>query len=179
MSGAEREQKRMGTGMFVLAWLAFMALLGLGFSDILDRQHNPNQALVTNYADGVREVVLQRNRQGHYLSSGRINGREVVFMLDTGATTIAIPARLASDLDLTIGQRFQTRTANGTADVYATVLDEVSIGDIRLNDVSAAVTPGLATNEVLLGMSFLRNIEFAQRGDSLILRQYPAADNGR
>jgi aspartyl protease family protein len=179
MSEPEREQKRIGAGMFVLAWLAFIALLVLGFSDILDRQHNPNQALVTTVTGGVREVVLQRNRQGHYLSNGRINGREVVFMLDTGATTIAIPAKIAAELDLALGQRVQTRTANGTADVYATTLDEVSIGDIRLSGVSAAVSPGLATDEVLLGMSFLRDIEFAQRGDTLILRQYPAPAAGR
>jgi aspartyl protease family protein len=56
---------------------------------------------------------------------------------------------------------------------YAASLDSVSIGAIALSDVSAAISPGLQTEEVLLGMSFLKHIEFTQRGDTLILRQLP------
>jgi aspartyl protease family protein len=93
-------------------------------------------------------------------------------MLDTGATTIAIPGDTAARLDLAVGRRFRTQTANGTAEAFATTLDSVSIGEISLNDVEAAISPGLGTEEILLGMSFLQNIEFTQRGDTLILRQY-------
>jgi aspartyl protease family protein len=50
-------------------------------------------------------------------------------------------------------------------------LDSVSVGDIELRGVRAGITPGLKTDEVLLGMSFLKHIEFTQRGDMLILRQ--------
>ncbi|MDP4916602.1 MAG: aspartyl protease family protein, partial [Haliea sp.] len=87
-----QEQKRMGLAMQVLAWVV---LLGLGvfyFNDVLERQLNPNQRLQTQYTeDGVREVVLQRNRLGHYVTSGEINGQPVTFLLDTGATGVAIP----------------------------------------------------------------------------------------
>lgn len=173
MSNPEREQKRLGTGMFLLAWIAFMVLLGALFNDMLQEQRNPNQTLTTTISGGVREVVLKRNRFGHYVTSGKINGSDVVFMLDTGATTIAIPGKVAADLDLTVGQRFRTQTANGAAEAFATTLDSVSVGDIRLDGVAAAVSPGLNTREVLLGMSFLQEIEFTQRGDTLILRQFP------
>ena len=172
MSEAERNQKRLGTGMFVLGWLGFLALIGFWFNDELGQQNNPNQSLSTRYSEGTREVVLQRNRFGHYVTSGRINGREVTFMLDTGATTVAVPSDIASRLDLPVGRRFMTQTANGTAPAFATTLDSVSIDGITLENVEAAVTPGLKTGEILLGMSFLQNIEFTQRGDSLILRQY-------
>ncbi len=170
----EREQKRMGTTMQALAWLV---LLGLGvayFSDLLDQQHNPNQSLQTAYSeDGVREVVLQRNKFGHYVTSGEINGQPVTFMLDTGATGVAIPASVAAHLGLQRGRAYPTQTANGMSTSYAAKLDRVSVGAIELYDVPAGIAPGLQTQEILLGMSFLKHIEFTQRGDTLILRQVP------
>ncbi len=167
------EQKRLGTAMQVLAWVVLMALIAAWFNDLLGRRHNPNQVLETRYAeDGIREVVLQRNRSGHYVTSGKINGEPVVFMLDTGATGVAIPENIARELKLERGRAFRTQTANGVAISYATSLDRVSVGDIALGNVSAGIVPGLQTNEILLGMSFLKHIEFTQRGDQLILRQF-------
>ncbi len=167
------EQKKMGTGMYVLAWLVLGGLLVFYFHDLLDEQHNPNRQTSTSYAkEGLREVKLQRNKYGHYVTSGKINGHEVVFMLDTGATGVAIPAAIAARLNIKRGQRYMTQTANGTAPAYATRLDTVSVGDIELTNIAAGISPGLQTNEVLLGMSFLKHIEFTQRGDTLLLRQY-------
>ena len=104
----EREQKRLGTGMFVMGWLIFMVLIGLWFNDVLEDQRNPNQTLSTSFIDGAREVILQRNRFGHYVTSGTINGRDVTFMLDTGATTIAIPRHWISPSDSDFRPRPQT-----------------------------------------------------------------------
>lgn len=166
------EQKRMGTAMQALAWLV---LLGLGvawFSEVLDKQYNPNQSIQTNVtAGGVREVELQRNKFGHYVTAGQINGKPVTFMLDTGATGVAIPESLAAYLGLQPGSAFPTQTANGIGVSYAVTLQRVSVGAIELHDVPASITPGLQTQEILLGMSFLKHIEFTQRGDTLILRQ--------
>ena len=168
------EQKRMGTTMQVLAWLVLLALGVAFFSDFLDKQYNPNQSLQTSYTEGgVREVVLQRNKFGHYVTSGEINGEPVTFMLDTGATGVAIPASVATRLGLRRGAAFPTQTANGMSTSYAATLSSISVGDIELYDVSAGISPGLQTQEVLLGMSFLKHIEFTQRGDTLILRQVP------
>lgn len=169
----EREQRRLGLGMQAMAWLVLMVLLVAYFSDLLDRQHNPNQQVDTLVEEGVREVVLQRNRFGHYITSGEINGEPVVFMLDTGATGVAIPNAVAQRLNLQRGRPFRAQTANGLSTGWATRLDRVSVGEISLGDVRAGITPGLQIDEVLLGMSFLKHIEFTQRGDQLILRQYP------
>ncbi len=167
------EQKKMGTGMYVLAWLVFGGLLAFYFQDLLEEQHNPNQQTSTSYAeDGFREVSLQRNKYGHYVTNGKINGHEVVFMLDTGATGVAIPAAVAARLNIKRGQRYMTQTANGTAPAYAARLDTVSVGDIELTNIAAGISPGLQSEQILLGMSFLKHIEFTQRGDTLILRQY-------
>lgn len=168
-----QEQKRIGLVMQVLAWLVLLGVGVLYFSDVLERQLNPNQRLETLYTeDGVREVVLQRNRFGHYVTSGEINGEPVTFLLDTGATGVAIPEALASRLGLQRGRPYRTQTANGTGTSYATILDEVAVADIRLPNVRAGIVPGLQTDEVLLGMSFLKHLEFTQRGDNLTLRQY-------
>lgn len=175
MSEHEKDGRRMGLVMQALAWICAMGLLTAYFSDVLDRQRNPNRDVRSAInANGVREVRLQRNRMGHYVTSGTINGQPVVFLLDTGATGVAIPAALAQELSLVRGRPVLSSTANGTARSYLTRLGEVSVGDIRLNDVEAAITPGLQMREVLLGMSFLKYIEFTQRGNTLTLRQYPA-----
>lgn len=164
----------MGTGMAILAWIAILALLSLYFGDVLERQANPNRSVQSEVSNsGVREVTLKRNRAGHYVASGFINGQEVVFLLDTGATGVAIPAALAEQLNLPLGRRMVTSTANGNAFAYQTRLASVALGDIELTGVDAAISPGLNMGEVLLGMSFLKHIEFSQRGNTLTLRQHP------
>lgn len=168
-----QEQKRMGLVMQVLAWVVFLGIGGFYFSDLLERQLNPNQTLQTNYTqEGVREVVLQRNKFGHYVTSGEINGQPVTFLLDTGATGVAIPESTAERLGLQRGRAYRSQTANGTAIGYAASLDLVAVGDIQLRNVRAGIAPGLQTEQVLLGMTFLKHIEFTQRGDTLVLRQY-------
>jgi len=164
-------QRRMGLGMQVLTWVLILGMFSWYFTGHIERRHNPNQQVVSSVGeDGVREVVLARNRQGHYVASGTINGHPVVFLVDTGATGVAIPAHLARELQLPLGRAFVIRTANGDSTSYATRLDSVAIGDIELHDVEAGVATGLRTREVLLGMSFLRHVEFSQRGDTLTLR---------
>jgi aspartyl protease family protein len=150
-----------------------LALGAFFFDDLLGKQYNPNQNLQTRSGEeGVREVVLQRNRFGHYVTSGEINGQPVTFILDTGATGVAVPDTIAQRLGLQRGPAFRTQTANGTGTSYAARLDSVSVGGIELQDVRAGITPGLQTDQILLGMSFLKHIEFTQRGDTLTLRQY-------
>jgi aspartyl protease family protein len=169
-----QEQKRIGMTMQALAWLIFIALGVVFFSDVIEKRFNPNQSPSSYIAeDGVREVVLKRNRAGHYVTDGTINGQSVVFMLDTGATGVALPSKIADRLGIRRGRAFPTQTANGVSTSYAATLDSVSVGGITLTEVRAGITPGLNTDQVLLGMSFLKHIEFTQRGNTLILRQYP------
>lgn len=163
----------MGLGMMIMAWVVLLGLGVVFFGDVLEKQFNPNQRLDTQYSsEGVREVVLQRNRLGHYVTSGTINGKPVTFMLDTGATGVAIPEAVARRLEIPRGRPYRTQTANGASTSYAAILDSVAVGDIELHDVQAGIAPGLAMEQILLGMTFLKHIEFTQRGDTLILRQH-------
>lgn len=169
---AANDSGGMGTLMTALAWVIFMVLLGFYFTDVLEEQRNPNRSLRTEYTqDQKREVTLQRNKFGHYVTSGKINGHPVVFLVDTGATGVAIPEHIARRLKIKPGRAFQVQTANGVATSYATRLNRVSVGEIELHDVDAGIVPGFKSNEILLGMSFLRHIEFTQKADTLILNQ--------
>ena len=155
-------------------WVVFLILLISYFEDVIDKQTNPNQSLNTQYSNaGVREVELQRNRYGHYVTDGSINGQHVVFMLDTGATGVAVPQHIANDLQLKRGAAIQVLTANGEVTGYTSKLDSVAVDGIELEDVRAIINPNDDSDVILLGMSFLKKIEFTQRGDVLILRQYP------
>lgn len=166
-------QRGLGLGMTIAMWIIVLALLTWFFQSWQEKQYNPNQNLSLNSADdGVRELVLQRNRYGHYLANGEINQQPVVFLLDTGASDISIPAGLARQIGLKRGAAMRYQTANGTITVHATMLATVDLGGIVLQQVRASINPNMQGDEVLLGMSFLKHLEFTQRGDSLTLRQY-------
>ena len=164
--------QKTGGAMMFMACVLGLALLTMFFSGALERQRNPNQNPVTKSGDGVVEVVLQRNRQGHYVLTGMINGRSVEFLLDTGATDVVLPEAIATQLDLEAGRAGLAMTANGTVKVYETRLNQLQIGDIRLSNVRASINPAMPPPAILLGMSALKQIEFVQRGDTLTLRQY-------
>lgn len=164
--------RRTGRYMLIMAWVGGLALLTLLFQDLLRSQINPNtDPLVSEAPDGRKQVVLERNAQGHYVASGRINGVPVTFLLDTGATDVAIPEHLADRLRLERRGGGISQTANGPVAVWQTMLDKVTLGAISLSDVRASILPSMrGTDKVLLGMSFLKQLEFTQRDGQLILQ---------
>jgi len=164
--------RRMGKTMAGIAWVIIIVMLTGFFQGWLDHRDNPNRSVRSAVGeDGRREVVLQRNRMGHYVANGSINGVPVVFLLDTGATGVALSPKLAREAGVPQGTPIVTRTANGNARGYLTQLESVKLGSIEQRSVRATVSPGLATGEVLLGMSFLKHLEMVQKGDTLTLRQ--------
>ena len=164
-------QKRAGSMMIILGWIVGLGLLSMFFSDYLADQANPNQQVLMQVKDGIKEVILQRNRAGHYVANGLINQQPVTFILDTGATHISIPAHIARQIGLQAGVAMPVQTANGAIDVYATELDSVDIGGIELKQVRANINPYMPMDEVLLGMSFLKHLNFSQQGEKLLIRQ--------
>ena len=164
--------KKLGMMFTSLAWIAAFFILVVAFSKILDRQQNPNQSLSTLQAGDFLEITLQRNKFGHYVFDGEINHRKVTFLVDTGATTTAIPGHLQDELNLSRGYGYSVSTANGTATAYQTRLSQLAIGEIEMNDLNGSIIPAMNTHEVLLGMNVLKHLELIQRGDELIIRQY-------
>lgn len=120
-------------------------------------------------------VTLTADAQGHYQTLGQVNGGTVMFLVDTGATSIALPSADARRLGINYlnGQRGFTQTANGRAAAYRVTLDTVKVGDITLHAVEAVVLEGDGLKIALLGMSFLNRTEMKRDGQALtLIRRY-------
>lgn len=164
--------RRAGRVMLVLAWGAGLLLATRFFADWEQSRFNPNREPVSVVQGDQIEVRLESNFQGHFIADGLINGQSVTFLLDTGATDVAIPAELAERLGLSRGAPVTLQTANGRTTGYRTLLDSLALGDIALHNVPALIAPGFGGDEVLLGMSALKQLEFTQRAGTLVLRQH-------
>ena len=153
--------------MALVASLLVLGMFYLYFENSLQARDNPNRLL--QVAPGA-ELVLKRNGDGHYVFPGTINGQPVRFLLDTGATLVSVPAHLAGELGLKAGDYQQSVTANGMVATRATRLAALAFGPFDLHGVPASLNPGMVGDEVLLGMSVLKHLEFTQRGNTLVLR---------
>ncbi len=125
-------------------------------------------------AGNKQSATLAADTRGHFITEGTINGGHIRLLVDTGATSVAIPAADAVRLgiDYRRGQRISIQTANGPAPAYVARLDRVSVGAIELLNVEAVVMEqGLSV--ALLGMSFLNRLEMKREGSTMTLtRQF-------
>jgi aspartyl protease family protein len=120
------------------------------------------------------QITLSSDANGHFQGNGLINGRSVSFLVDTGATLIAIGQPDADRLQLPYknGPRVTMRTANGDTVGYRVRLNTVRIGDVEVYDVEAVVH-GSPLPFVLLGNSFLTRFQMKRENDTLtLLRRY-------
>jgi aspartyl protease family protein len=128
-------------------------------------------AAPTSYA---RNVVLTKGRNGHFEVEARVDGRRLDFLVDTGASHIALRESAAARLgiyprpsDYTV----RVSTANGVTKAALVQLRSVEVGDIIVRDVPAIVhsDEGLSVN--LLGMSFLSRVRWTHERGKLVLEQ--------
>ena len=164
-------ERTLGLVMFTSAWAIALWLLFMGYSKHLEHRNNPNVFPASEINTTGAEVRLVRNRTGHYVTNGYINSQPVIFLLDTGATNLSIPMHIAQALRLRPLGPQKTNTANGIITVFATQVRDVRIGSIVINSVAAHINPHMDGEQILLGMSFLKHIDFAQQGNMLVLRQ--------
>jgi aspartyl protease family protein len=122
-------------------------------------------------AGASQSVTLAADSRGHFVVSGQVNGGTVRFLVDTGATLIALSAADAQRLgiDYHKGERGLMSTASGTAAAYKVRLDSVRVGDITANGVDAVVMEGDGPPVALLGMSFLNRMEMKRDGQTMVL----------
>ncbi|WP_249158841.1 TIGR02281 family clan AA aspartic protease [Bradyrhizobium tropiciagri] len=124
---------------------------------------------------GARTLSIPRDPRGHFATDGRIDGQRVEFMIDTGASVVA--------LNETSAARFGVRptpndynarvsTANGTVKAARTRIAMIQLGDLTVRDVEALVLPDEALSENLLGLSFLSKLKrFEYANGKLVLEQ--------
>ncbi|HUU71317.1 MAG TPA: TIGR02281 family clan AA aspartic protease [Burkholderiales bacterium] len=116
-------------------------------------------------------VTLVSNVQGHFLTSGSINGASVRLMVDSGASMVSMGPNDAkrAGIDYLSGDKTYASTANGVALVYRVRLNKVQVGDILLYNVEGLVHENINLPVVLLGMSFLGRLDMRREGDMLTL----------
>jgi aspartyl protease family protein len=119
---------------------------------------------------GGNEIVLTAGTGGHFTTEGKINGSAVTFVVDTGATTIALSQLDAERIGLNYknGRRGFANTANGSVPMHTVTLSSVRIGDVEIANVEAAVLPA-SMSHVLLGNSFLTRFQMKRDNDTLRL----------
>ena len=152
-----------------MLWVAALGLLGglyLLFSSLEERSVTTTSVA----SNGAVMVVLLQDRNGHYTADGQINGQPVTFLVDTGATDVALPESAARALGLEFGPRVKVMTAAGPANAWVTRLNEVTVGGLRRENVRASITDG-EFNGILLGMSFLKHYDLQQQDGRLIIRE--------
>jgi aspartyl protease family protein len=136
------------------------------------RTLNLGQAISTAQVVGSRPTVkLEADGGGHFVAYGSVNGRPIKFLVDTGATSIALSSAQARamGIDLDRAQRGAVTTASGHVRSYNVVLDNVKVGDISLNLVEAVIIDSMPGDTALLGNSFLSRLEMKREGTVLTL----------
>ena len=153
--------------IWVLIFIGVM--IAYGFKDTLQQQISPSRAVQN--ADGF-EVI--RARDGHFYLTLQVNGQDVLFVVDTGATDIVLSQDDARSVGVDVDNLAylgRANTANGVVRIASTVLDRIALGDLVDYDVRASVNGGEMDGS-LLGMAYLNRFsEISMRGDRLILRR--------
>jgi aspartyl protease family protein len=123
---------------------------------------------------GGSRIVLPAGPGGHFFTQGSINGKAVVFIVDTGATSVTIAQSEADSIGLKYrdGQRVMMSTANGTVPAYRITLNSVRVGDVQVYNVDAIVAPA-SMAQVLLGNSFLTRFQMKRDNDTMTLDKKP------
>lgn len=166
-----RPQQGLPKRMALLAWVALFVVFFLFFDEQIENRFNPNQTPEAIHVGDTIELKLKQNRSGHYVVNGTINGQPVVYLLDTGATTVTIPGHLADRLNLVPGYPQTVSTANGNRTVYRTTAEILTIDKIILYNVAANLNDGMTGDYILLGMSALKQLDFKQSDGWLYLSQ--------
>lgn len=131
---------------------------------------------VSRYAKEEQQShIVAINRRGQYFTAGSINGRPVQFLVDTGATAVAMNTEQARHLgiDFSRGEPTQVGTAGGIVKAYSLTLDSVKVGGIEVRNVDAAILEGVYPAVALLGMTYLRHVKISEADGVLTLtRKY-------
>ena len=169
----------------LMIFAALMVVLGTAMAQMADKMTPASPALAnasvrTTSAEtvgqaGTRSLIIPRDPRGHFLTEGRIDGQRIGFMVDTGASVVALNETSAARFGLRPVPNQYTAmvsTANGTIKAARARLDRVEIGGLVVRDVDAMVLPDEALSENLLGLSFLSKLKrFEYANGTMVLEQ--------
>jgi aspartyl protease family protein len=166
----------------ILVIAALFLALGVVFANYADRslkapavRETIAMAATTEPRNAGRTVIIPRDGRGHFQVNGRVDGKHMGFMVDTGASVIALTARDAARLGIRPASReftTEVKTANGSVRAARIQLNRVEVDDVIVRDVAALVVPDEALSENLLGLSFLSKLRrFEYSNGKLVLEQ--------
>ena len=139
----------------------------------VERAYPLSREYSAGFAEPVRKrLSIAKGPGGHYWIIGSVNGQSVPFLVDTGATSVALNEAQARRLGIDFrvsGQPLTVSTASGTARGWRVRLDRVKVGDIEVLGVEAVVLEGGAPAEALLGMSFMGRVGWREEQGMLVL----------
>lgn len=147
-----------------------------GKDEVLGLDINPTTEAMAIGSDAAaigETVRLNMDGRGFFHAEGEINGQSVTFLVDTGANSVAMNFSTARRLgiDFESGTQSIASTANGLTGMYVVILEKVTVGSIEVDNVQAAIIQDPGPAEILLGMSFLSNLEMNRIGSTMELIQ--------
>ena len=167
----------------ILVVAAVLIGLGLAMANMADKMTLAKSTVAVARTTSVpqpaasssRSVSIDKDRNGHFQTEARVDGSYLNFLVDTGATVIALKERDAARVGIHPAPRDYTAnvsTANGTAKAARARLSSIDIGGVRVYDVDALVMPDGMLDQNLLGMAFLSRLKrFEYAGGRLVLEQ--------
>ena len=138
----------------------------------LSREYNPATSTDSPAAPQKAQLSIARGNNGHYQVAGSIEGHPVQFLVDTGATSVAMNESQARRLGIDYrvkGLPMKASTASGTVNAWRVKVDRIKVGSLEVLGVEGAVIEGEAPVEVLLGMSFLNRVRWREEQGVLML----------
>ena len=168
----------------IMLFAAIMIGLGTFMAQMADRMSSASAtsaprttvALATSAPQaGNRSLSIPRDGRGHFQTEGRIDGQRIGFMIDTGASVVALNETSAARFGLRPSRgdyNATVTTANGTIKAARTRIAMLEVGGLIVRDVDAMVLPDEALSENLLGLSFLSRLKrFEYANGQLVLEQ--------
>ncbi len=124
-------------------------------------------------SDALNSVTLYVDGRGFFETDGKVNGRPIRFLVDTGANLVVLSSEQANRIGLEYksGRRTYASTASGTAPMYHFEIDKISIGGIDLYNIGAGVIEGSYPQQPLLGMTFLGRLDMNRSGNTMTLKR--------
>lgn len=160
-----------GRWMAIGAWIIVLALGTIAAQRAMESRAAARAPQIGADDTGRPALRLSADRRGHYSVVARVNGQPVEFLVDTGATEIALPGELAERLGLPRGRAFTVATAAGPTTAYATRLASLQVGPFTRADLPATISPAMPGEVGLLGMRFLGEFDLLQRSGQLTLQE--------
>lgn len=159
----EKPPLDLGRSMYLITWLLAFFLFFLFF-------YYYKNATPPEYSVKGGLLSIPVDNSGHFRIKGSINGQEIIFLIDTGATIVGIPQNIANDLQLPSLYPITMKTAAGEVSGSLTRLNQLQFGNFTLNNVKAAIVADTASQEVLLGMNVLSDFVILQENNQLIIK---------